>query len=64
MNLSEFKASLVYRESARIGSKATEKPCVEKQNKAKTSNNNNNNKKGTGPCALNPRTWEAEKGNL
>ena len=29
----EFKASLVYRVSSRTGSKATEKPCLEKQNK-------------------------------
>ena len=29
--LCEFEASLVYRARARTGSKATEKPCLEKQ---------------------------------
>ena len=30
VDLWEFKASLVYRASLRAGSKATEKPCLEK----------------------------------
>ena len=30
VDLCEFEASLVYRASARTGSKATEKPCLEK----------------------------------
>ena len=34
VDLSEFKASLVYRMSSRIGSKAAEKLCLEKQNKS------------------------------
>ena len=31
-DLCEFEASLVYRVSSRTGSKATEKPCLKKQN--------------------------------
>ena len=43
MDLCEFEGSLIYRVSSRIGSKATEKPCLEKpkpktkQNQSKTS---------------------------
>ena len=33
VDLCEFEASLVYRTSSRTGSKATEKPCLEKQEK-------------------------------
>ena len=32
----EFKASLVYRASSRTGSKATEKPCLQKQKEKQT----------------------------
>ena len=34
--LCEFEASMVYRESSRTGSKATEKPCLEKKIEEKT----------------------------
>ena len=34
-DLREFEASLVYRASSRTSSKATEKPCLEKQTKRK-----------------------------
>ena len=43
MDLGEFEASLVYRASSRIGSKATEKPCLE--NKKKPNQNKQTNKK-------------------
>ena len=33
--ISEFEASLVYRASSRTGSKATEKPCLEKPGRKK-----------------------------
>ena len=42
----EFKASLVYRVSFRTGSKATEKPCLEKQ-KQKTRQNKQTKKNKT-----------------
>ena len=32
MDLCEFEASLIYKVSSRTGSKATEKPCLEKKN--------------------------------
>ena len=35
VNLCEFEVSLGYRENSRIGSKATEKPCLEKQTNKK-----------------------------
>ena len=36
VDLCEFEASLVCRASSRTGSKATEKPCLEKQKKEKS----------------------------
>ena len=35
VDLCKFEASLVYKESSRTGSKATEKPCLEKQKQSK-----------------------------
>ena len=37
-DLCEFEARLVYRVSSRTGFGATEKPCLEKQNKTKKKN--------------------------
>ena len=39
VDLCECEASLVYRESSRTGSKATEKPCLKKTNKQKKQTN-------------------------
>ncbi len=39
-DLCEFETCLVYRASSRTGSKATEKPCLEKQKKKQTKKKN------------------------
>ena len=44
VDLCEFEVSLVYRGNSRIGSKATEKPCLGKQNKIKSKTKPKTNK--------------------
>ena len=58
VDLSEFKASLVYRASFRAGSKATEKPYLDKQNKKEKKEFHSIWEVVVNP--LNSSTWDAE----
>ena len=50
-DLCEFDASLIYRASYRTGSKATEKPCLRKQNKTTTTTTKKKNSVCVCVCA-------------